>query len=172
MRGRTLALAFILIAHRRGDVDGDFAGGEKCLHDEGSDRGDECAHHRPFGVLGLSALDLPRRRDNHRESPEVRDVGENAHAAADGGIEAGRLSENVGAGENGAAAMEKVSSSEKVRVHGDYCTTTRQKHGKGYVGALLKFLRRYIGTAIFRANFGPKNGPKRPVGIERLGRSN
>ncbi len=148
--------SLLVSRRRRGDADGDVAGRKNGLHDERGECGDESAHHRPFGVFGLPALDLPSCRDNHRERAEVRDAGQNAHASPDGGIEAGCLGENVGAGEKGAASV-KVSGPEKVRVHAHDCTTTRRKPGKGYVGTTLKILRRYVGTAIFRAEFRPQN---------------
>jgi hypothetical protein len=111
-------------------------------------------------VFGLPALDLPRGRDYHREGTEVADAGQDAHASTDGAIEAGGLGEDVDLGENQAAAMKEKSGPEKVRVHGDYCTTPRQNRGRSYVGTLLKFLRHYVGTAIFRAKFQPENGLK------------
>jgi len=84
----------VLVAHRGGDVDGEVAGGEKRLDDQGGDGGDQRAHHGPFGRLGLSFLDIPGRRNNHGESAEVGDAGEDAHAAADGSVEVGGLGED------------------------------------------------------------------------------
>ncbi len=88
-------------------------------------------------MLGLPALDLPRSCDNHRKGPEVGDVGQDAHAATDGGIKAGGLGENVATcEESGAAAMEKVSGPEKVRVHGHDCTMSRTDSGKDDIEAM------------------------------------
>ena len=107
-----------LVAHRRGDVDGDVASREKRLDDQRCDGGDECAHDRPLGRFRLSFLDIPGRRDNHGEGSEVGDAGKDSHTAADGGIEGG-LSEDE------AAALKQKRGGEKVRIHGHDCTTTR-----------------------------------------------
>lgn len=99
------------------DVDGDLAGREKRLHDEGGHSSDEGAHDRPFGRFGLPLLDIPRGRDNHCEGPEVGDASQDAHSSADRGIETrGGLSEEK------AAAIEKEGSRNQVRIHGHDCT--------------------------------------------------
>ncbi len=67
-----------------GDVDRGFASGEKGFHDQGSDSGNKRAHDGPFGGLGLALLDIPGGRDDHRESTEVGDPSQDAHALADG----------------------------------------------------------------------------------------
>jgi len=143
MRGTTLALVFMVLVRGGSDVDRDFTGGEKGLHDEGGNGGNERSHDRPFGVLGLATLDLPRGRDYHRERSEVGDAGQDAHASTDGGVQGARL------GEKEAAAVEKVGGSEKVRIHGYDCTMTRENSGTGYVPSMSYYEQGMSGLLIF-----------------------
>lgn len=104
-----MALVFMgrkLIARRRGDVNRDVSGREKRLHDQRGDGGDKGAHNRPFGRFGLSFLDIPGSRDDHRKGAEVGDARQDAHASSNGRIKTGCLSEKD------AAAIEKVSGPE------------------------------------------------------------
>jgi hypothetical protein len=149
-----MAWDFMGVSVRRGrNVDGDFAGGEKGLHDEGGNRRDERAHDRPLGRLGLPLLDIPGGGDNHREGPEVGDASQNAHPSSDRGVEAaGGLSEEK------AAAIEKESSPEKIRIHGHDCTMSPRNAVTRYRPANADLVSDYYWAIEIESIWSPENG--------------